>query len=473
VKLDTLKDKSLLILGCGVEGSTTFRVLRELFPAKVIGVADKNEGLADPILKSDENVRFHLGAGYLSHLSEYDVIIKSPGVSITTNPELKRAVDSGTLVTSQTALFFANCSGTIVGITGTKGKGTTSKLINDMLTCGGFDSNLVGNVGNPSLPLLAGASSSSIFVYELSAQQLEGMQQSPHIAVVLNIVPDHLDYFGTFDRYVEAKRNIVRFQSENDYLVYNAAFPTPGWIASTAVSQTVPYSIDEALNRGCFIDQGRVVWRMNGRDPAAIISLAQISGTLPQRFNLHNVLAAIAVGMLLGVETSSISDAIGHFEPLEHRFEVAGEYKGVVFYNASIATVPEVTIEHLRALGSDVQTMLLGGQDRGSDFSELARHIVSSSVRTLILFPGTGPRILDSVLARAAAENKAPPRTLNLAANRSPEATMRDAVELAYLHTEQGKICLHSPASASFGLFRDYRQRGELFKRFVKEIGEA
>jgi UDP-N-acetylmuramoylalanine--D-glutamate ligase len=472
--LNLLREGSVLILGLGIEGVSTFKFLRELFPSKTIGIADKKtlaelEIEAQTLISSDSNVRLHLGSDYLACLTSYDVIIKSPGISILANPPLQLAATAGKVITSQTALFFANCPGTIIGVTGTKGKGTTSKLTYQMLKTAGLDVHLVGNIGNPPLPLLKRATTSSLFVYELSAQQLEQLQQSPHIAVLLNIVPDHLDHFLTFENYLKAKQNIARHQSQRDYLIYNAAFEIPRRIASQARSQLIPYSIKGPLDRGCFLDGDQIIWRSESGSSEPIISTAEVLSSLPGSFNLHNVLPAISVSKLLGIDTSSIVEAVRSFLPLPHRFELVGTYRGITFYNASIATVPEVTIEHMKELGNDLQTLLLGGYERGLDFSLLGLALAESQVRTLILFPDTGKRILDAI-KRSPSKNS--PRSFLLDKNKSPEAMMQEAVRLAYLHTEPGKVCLHSPASPSFGIFRDFKHRGDLFKKFVRQIAK-
>jgi UDP-N-acetylmuramoylalanine--D-glutamate ligase len=474
--MNLLRERSVLILGLGVEGISTFKFLRELFPGKTIGIADKKslEQLdleAQALICSDPNVRLHLGSDYLSCLDSYDVIIKSPGISMLTNPPLQLAEEAGKTITSHTALFFASCPGTIIGITGTKGKGTTSKLIYQILKVAGLDAHLVGNIGNPPLPLLKRATASSFFVYELSAQQLEQLQRSPHIAVLLNIVADHLDHFITFENYLRAKQNIACHQSERDYLIYNAAFEAPRRIASQARSQLIPYSIQEPTDRGCFLEGEQIIWRSASGSSEPIISVAEVLSSLPGRFNLHNVLPAISVGKLLQIDTASIVAAIRSFEPLEHRFEVVGTYGGITFYNASISTVPEVTIEHMKELGQNLQTLLLGGYERGLDFSPLGLALAESQVRTVILFPDTGRRILEAIRAEADRLSRNLPRSF-LLDKKSPEAMMEEAVRLAYLHTEPGKICLHSPASPSFGIFNDFKHRGNLFKKFVKQIGE-
>ena len=474
-KLEELETKSILILGLGVEGLSTLRFIRELFPDKTLGVADlgpleRLDAEAQTLIASDPRLVQHLGQNYLEFLDQYDLIIKTPGISIARHPEIQRVYEAGKL-TSHTALFFANCPGIIIGVTGTKGKGTTSKLIHSMLKAGGLDAHLVGNIGNPPLPLLRHTGKSSIFVFELSAQQLETLRQSPHIAVLLNVVPDHLDHFASFESYVQAKQNIARHQNEGDYLVYNPAFPVTRRIASEAHSQLIPCSNEGSLDRGDFIEEWYVVPFFG--DTADSVALDDVNAVLPGSFNLYNVVPSIAVAQLLGLSIGQIVEGILSFKPEEHRFESVGTFQGVTFYNASIATVPEVTIEHLKSLGDDVQTMLLGGFDRGMDFGTLAEQIVHSKVRTVILFPETGRRIWEAIKTWAAAESSSgPPQHFFIVGSAGAESAMREAVRLAYLHTSPGKICLHSPASPSFGVFKNYKERGQLFKRFVKELGE-
>jgi UDP-N-acetylmuramoylalanine--D-glutamate ligase len=477
MKLTELSDKSILILGLGVEGLSTFNFLRGLFPDKVFGIADRGtlEALESECRKAIEDhkkVDLHLGASYLDCFADYDVIIKTPGMSVVKHPQIQEAFDGGKL-TSHTELFFNNCPGRIVGVTGTKGKGTTSKLIYEMLRAGGVEAHLVGNIGNPPLPLLTRATDSTIFVFEMSAQQLELNRRSPNIAVLLNVVPDHLDHFVTFETYRRAKSNIARFQTSNDWLVFNAAFPIPSEIACRSRSHLVPYSVEESLSDGISIDAGRICCRIDGVADDGEIFTDTVIESIPGAFNLHNVLPAIAVARILGAQSKQIVDAIRSFEPQEHRFECVGTHRGITFYNASIATVPEVTIEHMNALGERVQTLLLGGHERGVDFTKLADKILASDVKNVILFPETGKRIWGTIEARQAVDSFRSLPHAFLIDRTGAEAAMREAVRLAYLHTDQGRICLHSPASPSFGIFKNYKERGELFKKLVREGGQS
>ncbi|MSQ47943.1 MAG: UDP-N-acetylmuramoyl-L-alanine--D-glutamate ligase [Deltaproteobacteria bacterium] len=467
MKLTELRDKSVLLLGLGQEGLATFHFLRERFPHQRIGFADR-EALDQlhphiaAVIRADPYVLPHLGDPELAAFAEYDVLVQSPGIP-SSHPAIQQASELGTAITSHTALFFANCPSTIVGITGTKGKSTTAGLIHAVLAAGGLDTHLVGNMGNPSLNFLPQARADTIFVYELSSYQLEGLRQSPHIAVFLNIFPEHLDYHGGFAEYVEAKQNICRYQSERDYVVYNAASHVLRGLVADAPTQRMPFSLESVLSPGCCVADGHIFCDFPQGSRERIMQAEEVP--LLGTFNLQNVLAAVAVGKILGVPREAIAEAVRAFQPLEHRFEHVGAYQGITFYNASIATVPQATIEHLNALGDDVQTVLLGGYDRHLDFSALGKRLVESQVKTLILFPTTGERIWEAVRRQAGTH-----------AMRFQPFFVRDmeeAVRLAYRHTEAGNICLHSPASPSFGLFKDYRERGTLFKRYVEQVGQA
>ncbi len=463
MKLSELQDKSILILGFGAEGQSSLRFLRAAFPDKTIGVADqlafeKLSAPAQELLRRDNPLRLHLGADYLASLGAYDVIVKSPGIPAI-RPEYQQAAQSGKRITSQTALFFANFAGMIVGVTGTKGKSTTASLIHAILQRSSPDAHLIGNIGVPALDFLPQLGPRSLVVYELSSHQLEGLRQSPHIAVLLNIVPEHLDYYETFEQYVEAKANITRFQTAEDFLVYDADHELPSRIAASSAARKIPCSIDAPHLEGCFLHGGQVFFRTEWHEQEAVVAVDDVP--LRGRFNLINVAAAVAVAKLLGVPTKDVAEAVRRFKPLEHRLEPVGTFGGITYYNDSIATVPEATIAALDTLVREVETVLLGGTDRGLDFSGLAKKLLHSEVKTLILFPTTGGRIWQAVCEQ---DPTAPSRLLHFFVE-----SMEEAVRLARQHTAAGGTCLLSPASPSFGLFRDYRDRGERFKQLVQQ----
>jgi len=396
--LEELKGKQVLILGFGREGRDTLSFLRKHFPKKTIGIADQ---------KFDRN--------YLKEIKKYDVIIKTPGIP---NWKIAPYLTKKQRITSQTEIFLDECPGIIIGVTGTKGKSTTASLIHAVLEKGGVRSRLIGNIGEPVLSYLKKAGPEDVFVYELSSFQLENLKRSPHIAVLLNIYPEHLDHHGSFTKYVWAKANIAKHQTAEDFFIYNAKSKIAANIAKLSKARKLSFAPKKTNN----------LW-VASTEPAKII------------------------GSLFGIPKQKINRAIKTFKPLEHRLERIGGYKDITFYNDSLATIPEATIAALNLLGSKVHTLVAGGFDRGLTFEKLGKKIEKSDTKTLILFPTTGKKILESM--------KHPP-VYFFAKN------MKEAIKLAYQHTPKGKICLLSPASSSFNLFRDYKDRGEQFKKFVK-----
>lgn len=408
--LADLKDKKILILGFGREGQDTFLFLRRLFPGKVFGIADQKRSY----IKG--KVKLHFGKNYLRKISNYDIIIKSPGIpSKTVTPFLKNRQK----ITSQTEIFFENCPGKIIGITGTKGKSTTSSLIYELLKKGGIKVHLVGNIGKPVLSSLLKAKKSDVFVYELSSFQLQNLKKSPYIAVFLNVFPEHLDYHKNFQEYLTAKANITKYQLKKDYIIYNIQDKKVIKIVKSSKAKKIP-----------------------------------IKG----KYYELNKEAARRVGEIFKIK--DINKSIKEFKFLPHRLEFVGKFKGIEFYNDSLSTVPEATIEALDYLGDSVQTLILGGFDRGLDFKKLAKKVTKAKVKTLILFPKTGKRIHKEIIKVSKKQN------IFFINN------MKKAVKLSFTYTDRGKICLLSPASPSFGLFKDYKERGNLFKKHIKDAGK-
>lgn len=489
MRLEKLTKERILILGLGKEGKDNYLALRRLFPKKVLGVADKLE-LEDlakntqRILRADRKLKLHFGKDYLRALKDYNLIIKTPGIPQST---LKPFLKKGSQVASQTEIFFENYKGTIVGVTGTKGKGTTSSLIYQILKKRGFKAHLVGNIGKPVFQTLLriiekneslktekrlssakrkrGLVGRDVFVYELSSHQLQNLKKSPHIAVFLNLFPDHLDYYSNLKEYQKAKENIALHQKKDDFFIYNADDKLVRAIAKETKAQKIPFTLKPKPIRcsrclricyNCFVKGD---WVFCGEEK--IIPKKEIP--LKGDFNLLNVMAAVLVGKISAVPSKRIRQAIKSFRPLLHRLEFVGKYKGIQFYNDSMSTIPEVTIAALAALGRNVKTLILGGSSKGSDYSLLAKEILKRELRTVILFPDTGNEIWQTV-KRAHQESSS--------LKKLPKAffvsSMKEAVMIAFELTRKEEICLLSPASASFTLFRNYRERGNLFKRLIK-----
>lgn len=454
--MNDLTNAKIIVVGLAREGISTLHFLRQLFPDKQIAVADAKivTSLNDDVrsvIEKDAKLTIYCGKDYLSHLSEYDVIIKSAGVPLKLLPELS----DQQIVTSPTQLFFDNCQGTIIGVTGTKGKSTTTSVIYEVLKKAGKKVVLCGNIGIPALDMLSQIDDQTLVVMELSSHQLQLVTKSPHIAVLQNIVPEHLDFYKDFDDYVGAKANIAAFQTPNDYFLYNAAYPIPTKIAAMSRAVAIPFNKDLG-NTSCFIKDDTLIYRNDDRSEA-IMSVADVG--LRGAFNLQNIMPAVIIGKLQRVPNNIISQAISGFTGLEDRLELAGTVNGVDYYNDSLSTVPEATMAAMEALAPHVETMLLGGFDRGLEFAELAKKIIETNIKTLVFFPTTGERIWQAI------EAIRPPTY-------TPEVffvdSMQEAVRIAKQHTQSGNVCLLSPASPSFGIFKDYHDRGVQFKQAVQ-----
>lgn len=408
MKLNELKTKKVLILGFGKEGQNSFKFLKKLFPQKNLKIADK---------KFNKN--------YLKKLKDYDVVVKSPGILIHL-PEVEKAYRKRK-ITSQTEIFFDNCPGTIIGITGTKGKSTTASLIYQILKQGKIKAHLVGNIGKPALSFLNKAKTDDVYVYELSSHQLYNLKKSPQIAILLNIYPEHLDYYKSFKEYTKAKANISRYQNKTDYLIFNSGNKLVREIAKKSKAKKIPI-------------QGKYY---------------QLDKT-----------AAKTVAKIFKIPSNIIKEVIKKFKFLPHRLELVGTFRKITFYNDALATIPEATIEAIEALGNKVETIMLGGFERNIEFTKLAEKVLKSKIKNVILFPTTGERIWKKItkLSKLNFNNSLPKHFF--------VNNMADAVKLAYQYTKKEKICLLSTASPSFSIFKDYKEKGNLFKKYVKKYGK-
>ncbi len=452
--MDEIRGSSALVVGFGREGKSVLSWLRLHYPQLRVGVADKNGAPGYSSEETKDGVTVYTGEGYLSRVAEYETVIRSPGVSPYSR-ELLTYKNGGGHITSATNIFFSRVKGMTIGVTGTKGKSTTSSLIAQLLKVRYPDVRLVGNIGIPMLDSLDTATEKTVFVMELSSHQLYDCRYSPHIAVMLGIVPEHLDYYPDLMSYAKAKANIVAHQTTDDVLVYNPAHTILRTLISPSPARRIAYGSEAAGDHRITIDQGVITVHQQG-ESMPVIALADI----PLLGNQENVLAAVAVASVLGASPELIARAITPFQPLPHRLEYVGEFLGIRFYNDSLATIPQATIHALSALGSDAVTLIAGGYDRHLDFAELGAYLRKHPVKTLILFPDTGEKIWQAI-----------GQVQEGAIGKFMVNTMKEAVRLAYDTTPKGAICVLSPGSASYNLFRDYADRGEQFKHWVHALG--
>ena len=438
-------NKKILILGLGREGLISLKFFLENCPGSEIGVADRSDASQlNPEIKElvaqNPDIKVFEGKDYLSGLNDYDIIVKTPGIPIHI-AEIEQAFRKGK-ITSQTEIFMRQCPGTIIGVTGTKGKSTTSSIIYEILKAAGKRASLVGNIGTPMLSFLKGSDKNDFFVCELSAHQLYGLKNSPHISVLLNLYQEHLDYYNDFNEYICAKANIAIHQTKEDYLIYNSANPEVNAIARASLAKKIAFNEYD--------------WKFGGK--TALIG----------DFNLENAKIGAIIGRIYGIGDDIIEQAISNFKPLDNRLEFVGNFNGVDCYNDSLSTIQESAVAAIRGLGDRVQTLIAGGFDRHQPFDKLAQTIMESNIETLLLFPKTGRRIWDEIEKRASAVGNGE----RLKAIKPYFVqTMEEAVKLALTNTGRGQICLLSAASASFGNFRDYAERGDCFKKCLAAVG--
>ncbi len=450
------KNKKIAILGFGVEGTSSAKYLHDKGAKIWILDKRKKEQLDQQFLAPVERlgVEFVLGENYLSDLSQFDMIVRSPGVK-TLLPELQEAAKNGVVVTSQTKLFFDLCPAQIIGVTGTKGKGTTSTLIYEMLKKCGRDTYLGGNIGMPPFTFLDKLTGSSWVVLELSSFQLQDLHKSPHIAVMLMVTSEHLDYHATTEEYVEAKRNILRFQTIDDFAIVNRDYPASNESDILSEGKVFYVSRERETDNGCFAFGGKVIIRKNGNDQE-IINTSEIF--LPGRHNLENVCSATMAANLAGVNKETISHVLKNFRGLEHRLELVKEINGVKYYDDSFSTTPETAIAAIEAFDNP-EILILGGASKNSDFSELGKVIrEAKNIKAIIGIGEEWDRIKEQL----------PMQTAILMIEGA--TTMEQVVKAAEKIAKPGDIVLLSPACTSFDMFKNYKDRGEQFKKAVSSL---
>ena len=439
-----LKSKGkILILGFGREGKSTYNLIRSIDSSIPIGIADLKE-ITDEKVLSDNNVVLHIGDNYLDACYEYDVIVKGPGVIIKDYlPEEVR-----NRITCQTDLFVKFCNAKMIGITGTKGKSTTSSLMYHILKNIGKKTVLMGNIGIPVFDVIDDIDDDTICVMELGCHQLEYMKNSPNISVILNIYEEHLDHYLSMQHYVDSKKNIYKYQSNNDVvLLGNSSYLNDEDIISTVIRN------NESSNNSFYLTDNELVINYNS---SIHIPKSDIITKLKGEHNLFNILVCLTIIDILGFDIDESIKTIESFDGLHHRMEEVGTYNGITYYDDSIATSIPSVIYAVKSL-EKVDTIIVGGMDRGLDYTDLVTYLNESSVNNILLLPDTNDRILK--LFEDIHTNK----------NVVEVKDMVEAVNTAKRITEKGKICLLSPAAASYGFYKNFEERGDHFTSLVKE----
>lgn len=444
----SLKDQKIAVLGLGVSNRPLVRLLLE-FGCRVTGCdRTPREKLDAEVLELEKlGAKLSLGDGYLDGV-EANVLFRTPGMH-PDNPAIQALRDRGAKVTSEMEVFFEVCPCTLIAVTGSDGKTTTTTLVSEMLKASGKTVWLGGNIGTPLLPLCRQMKKEDFAVVELSSFQLMDMERSPQRALITNLAPNHLDIHKDMQEYVDAKKNIFRFQSADGMLVLNADNAiTAGFRGN---GETRFFSRRERTN--CVWEENGVIYRRGEK----LLESREI--LIPGTHNIENYLAAIAL-----VEGLATDDAVRqvarNFGGVEHRIELVREKDGVRFYNDSIASSPSRTIAGLRSFPEKV-ILIAGGYDKHIPYDVLGPEICRH-VKKLYLGGATGPKIRAAV--EAAPEYKPG----------FPEITdCRDFTEAVYAAAagaKAGDVVLMSPASAAFDQFKNFMVRGEYFKKLVKEL---
>lgn len=482
----TFVDKKIALLGFGIENISVarfllshqidFTVLDRLPPEKM------SEEAREEIRSKKLEVRS--GENYLSDLNLFDIIVRSPGVPYLTK-EIQSAKSKGSEITSSSKLFFDFCPAKIIGVTGTKGKGTTASLIYEIIeqkflihsTSSGQVSNfeflnkpqvsndkkeskskkvyLIGNIGIPAFDVIEKVQSDDLVVFELSSFQLQDMEKSPGIAVVVNLSDDHLDYHQTIEEYRTTKQNILKYQTADDVAVINFDYPESRKLGEFGKGKKYYFSSKEKIDNGAFVSGiGDVISTIGKEERICNQNELKLIG----RHNLENIASASIVGKILQIPTEIIRQAVKEFDGLPHRLEFVRQVDGVKFYNDSFSTNPTPTIAAIKSFDAPM-TLILGGSEKGADFSQLAEVIKKSEVKNVIAIGIEGPRI-----RQALEKSKAKINIIN--GGRSIEEIVQSAMK----QTASGGVVLFSPACASFDMFKNYKDRGEKFINAVKAL---
>lgn len=395
-------------------------------------------------------VKFNLGDGYLNNLSG-DMIFKTPGMRYDV-PELLKAKENGSIVTSEMEVFFEVCPSHIIAVTGSDGKTTTTTLIHKMMTDAGYKTWLGGNIGNPLLTDTEKMKENDWVILELSSFQLHTMRKSPEIAVITNISPNHLDMHKDYKEYIDAKKNIMLYQNEGDTLIVNADNQVTADIGKSANGAVKYFSRNGMAD--VYLD-GNII----KRGIVEILNIKDIK--IPGMHNVENYMAAIAAVSGL-VSKDVIVNVAKTFGGVEHRIELVRTLDGVKYYNSSIDSSPNRTINTLRVFPNKV-IMIAGGKDKGIPYDEIGPAL-AEHVKVLILIGATSDKIQEALDAE-----------INKTGNGKDIEVIRatsyeDAVNTARSKAHDGDVVLLSPASTSFDMFRNFEERGNLFKKIVNEL---
>jgi len=445
--VEKLINKKIAILGFGREGQSSYQFIRKHLKTIPLTILDANEMVgSSPLLEGDTATKVYCKSDYLEQLENFDLIIKSPGISLK-NIKTENLQEK---ITSQVELLLESGAQNTIGITGTKGKSTTTSLIYDILKAQGQNAVLVGNIGVPIFSVLDSCNDHTFFVMELSSHQLEFLNRSPHIGIILNLYEDHLDHAGSIEHYYNNKLKMFQNQTSRDIMIYCSDNEKLNQLVQKRKYDSTAYSVNLKNNKEnatIYLKNENVYYQNE------VIYSSQMKRNLLGEHNLENIMVALLVSELLELDRTVTIKTIYEFKPLDYRLQFFKEIDEVKYYIDTLATIPKATIEGIETL-KNVNTLIFGGLDRGISYEEFIKYLRNSTVENFICMPTTGYKIGKLL----------PTEKVYFAEN------LKKAVEIAKKVTKKGTICLLSPAAASYEQFKNYQEKGDKFKEYLLDI---
>ena len=452
-----IRNRKIAIIGLGVSNIPLLSYLHDLgakitvFDNRTIDNIDKN--IMDII--TNNNIEFSFGKNNLSKLNGFDIIFRSPTCREDW-PELVKEAKRGAIITSEIEMLMELCPGTIIGVTGSDGKTTTTSLIYEIVKKQGFNCYLGGNIGIPLFTKIQEMKPNDIVILELSSFQLMNIHTSPNIAVITNISPNHLDFHKSYEEYIEAKKNIFKYQNEDGILVLNYDNEITRECAKEAKGKVIFFSRENKLDNGVILDDD-IIKVCDNKLRKHILNTKDL--LLRGKHNYENVCTAI-VATLEIASTEKQIEAVTQFKGVKHRLEFVKEINGVKWYNDSIGTSPTRTIAGLKSFNEKI-VLIAGGYDKHLDYTPIAKPILDN-VSVLILMGQTSKKIKESVENEMKVEQK---RIEIYECD-----TLQETVNTAKKVAKKGEVVLFSPASASFDMYKNFEERGDKFKSIVNSL---
>lgn len=454
------------ILGFGQEGQAVLRYLnKHKLSATIYDEKPENEWLENALKEAQEmRAVIKTGENYLDEIAESTLLFRSPGIW-RHHPGILAAEQRGSIITSQTKWFFENNVAQIIGVTGTKGKGTTCSLIYEVLKAAKKECYLTGNIGKTQpLDFLDEINENTLVVYELSSFQLQDLTVSPQIGICLMTTSDHLNHHKNLEEYHSAKAAIATFQNPDDICIYNADYPASEKIGQLGSGHKVSISAlnNESAHLGAFISGDSIQLHLNNQNGSVNYSINCSNRKLRGAHNMENIAAAALVGLTLDIDLKIISTSVNNFPGLEHRLQLVKEAGGVSFYDDSISTVPDTTMAAVKSFTEPIH-LLIGGSDKGLSYLGLIEFLKKQSNITSVTLLGEVGNKLKTLFSDVG--NESSTITIN-----GPFVNLEEALKTINANIKPGDIVLLSPAAASFDMFQNYAERGQKFTEIVNSF---